>query len=366
MSFNITAYLVLLLVITAYVGGFLPDQYLKRADRLVVHANSRNEDSRWREIFESVTLSLSDQQLVTGLAILIAGYYEMLNSNLSVYHWNIVVNLAWMSSAVHIASLTLLKDFLNRGPTLRNIRVAGMLLLLVLLTVAMWPLRRVGLSLGTPVKCLWRNRPWNRYLDASFSADSGSIRDYTALDPDRFLTFSMLLCAYIWKLSQLFSSSRGWVRKWLVAKPQAATERLMRRALLSHRPNWLARPAYFLLAQSYIVAVIYAEMAESFAAVVIYLCLALPWGTFCIFFYRNKGSADGDDVKDGESTLSFGQLVPLFLLVLPVLAGLNIYGLSASDCDFLDTLYATYTDHLSSKTKTQKLATKSLGGYTRC
>jgi hypothetical protein len=343
LSFNITAYLVLLLAIIAYVGGFLPGQYLRRADRLVVQADSRNEDSKWREIFESVTLSLSDQQLVTGLAILIAGYYEMLNNNLSVYHWNIVLNLAWMSSAVHIASLTLLRDVLNRGPTLRNTRVAGMLLLLILLTVAMWPLRRVKLPMGTPVKCLWRNRPWNLYLNTD-TPQSSDIN----IDPDRVLSVSMLLCAYIWKLSQLFSSSKGWVRKWLVAKPQAATERLMRRVLLSHRPNWLVRPAYLLLTQLYIIAVIYAEMAESFAAVVMYLCMALPWGTFCTFFYRNKGS---DEVKDGESKLSFGQLVPLFLLVLPVLAGLNIYGLSTGECD-LNSIWCTNTDPFSYKAKT--------------
>lgn len=28
-------------------------------------------------------MSISDQQLVTGLAILVAGYYEMMNNNLS-------------------------------------------------------------------------------------------------------------------------------------------------------------------------------------------------------------------------------------------------------------------------------------------
>jgi hypothetical protein len=323
LSFIATAYLVLLLAVIAYFKGFLPGQYLRRTDRLVLHANSRNENSRWREIFESVTLSLSDQQLVTGLAILIAGYYEMLNNDLSVYHWNIVVNLAWMSSAVHIATLTLLRDVLNKGRTLRNIRVAGMLLLSLLLTTAMWPLRRTQVPWGTPVRCLWRSQLWNANLDTD---------DYetSSLDPDRVISVIMLLGAYIWKLSQLFSSSRGWARRWLVAEPQAAMERLMRRALFSHRPDWQIRPAYLLLTHSYIVAVVYAEMAESFAAVILYLCLALPWGTFCISYYRIRAS---EKVKDGESTLSFGQLVPLFLLVLPGLAGLNIYDLSASECD---------------------------------
>jgi hypothetical protein len=316
----LTAFIVLLVAITAYVGGFLPGHYLRRADRLVLHANSRNEDSRWRGIIESVTLSFSDQQLVTGLAILVAGYCEMFSNNLSVYHWNIVVYLAWMSSAVHIASLTLLRDVFNKRPTLRNIRVAGMLALLILLILAMWPLRRFLIledSNEIPVRCLWGSRPW--------SSKYGNDDYYSSTDPNWALSVTMLLVAYVWKLSQLFSSSRGWVRRYFVANPQAATERLMRRALLSHRSKWLTRPAYFLLTYCHIIAVVYTEMADSFAAVIMYLCLALPWGTLCILDERRHVP---DYVRAGESRLTFGQLVPLFLLVLP---GLSACGLFASE-----------------------------------
>jgi hypothetical protein len=306
----------------AYVGGFLPSQYLRRTDRLVLHVDSRNQDSRWREIIESITLSLSDQQLVTGLAILIAGYYETLNNGLSVYHWNIVVYLAWMSSAVHIASLTLLKDVFNKRPKLRNIRVAGMLLLLVLLTAAMWPLRRAFVPIGTPVRCLWRSRPWNARLQ---SMDD----EFASLDINWVFSVTLLIGAYVWKLSQLFSSSRGWVRQWLIAKPQAATERIMRRALLSHRAKWLTRPAYFLSIYFYAISVVYTETADSFAAAIVYLCLALARGAICILYDR---SYVPEDVKAGESALTFGQLVPLFLLILPAL---TIFELSASECTIL-------------------------------
>ena len=308
----------LLLAITAYVGGFLPDRYLRRADRLALHANSRNQDTQWREIIETITLSLSDQQLVTGLAILVAGYYETLNGGLSVYHWNIVVYLAWMSSAVHIASLTLLKDVFNERPKLRNVRVAGMLLLLVLLTAAMWPLRRASVPIGTPVRCLWRSRPWNAWLDPKK-------HDAASLDLSWVVSVAMLVSAYIWKLSQLFSSSRGWVRQWLVAKPQAAMERMMRRALLSNRAKWQTRLAYYFLMYLYTISVVYAETAESFAAAIVYLCLALARGAICILWQRNSVP---DEVKDGESALTFGQLVPLFFLILPAL---TVLGLSARE-----------------------------------
>lgn len=106
-------------------------------------------------------LSFSDQQIVTGLAILIAGYCEMLSTNLSVYHWNVIVYLAWLSSCVHIAFIILLRDRLNRNHALRNFRIAAMFCLLSLLTTALWPSRKLyypDLVLEQPllpVKCLW-------------------------------------------------------------------------------------------------------------------------------------------------------------------------------------------------------------------
>lgn len=322
LAFFVTACAAVLLSLAAYIGGFLPSHYLRRVDRRIFRANSRNQHSRWRDIIEQVMLSVSDQQLVTGLAILVAGYYEMMNNNLSVYHWQIVVYLAWLSSAVHIASLTLLRDVFNNNPTLRNLRVAGMLILLALLEVAMWPIRfTADLDVeykGMPVRCWWKPTEMRNPRPLGV--------DLAYVDPNWVLTVVMLLLAYVWKLSQLFESSRGFVRRWLVAKPEAAIERLMRKAALSHRSGRLRW-----LTAIYIHFVTYAEFAESFAASIIYLCLALPYGITLII--GNRLSMD-DEVIAGEQSLTFGQLVPLFLLVLPILQVLELsLGMCGCVCD---------------------------------
>jgi hypothetical protein len=321
LAFFITACFVVILALTAYIGGFLPGHFLRRVDRQIFRANSRNENSRWREIIESVVLSLSDQQLVTGLAILIAGYYEMLNNDLSSYHWRIVVYLAWLSSSVHIASLTLLRDVLNRNPTLRNIRVGGMLILVVLLAVASWPTRLPWewIRPGVPARCLWRS-------EITVPGYDGHPARVTPIDSNWTITVIMLLIAYIWKLSQLFASSRGSVRRWLVAKPTAAMERCMRRVALNQSPGWLRRVTHRTLVVFYLVFVTYTEFAESFAASVIYLCLALPYGMTLVL--SNRSSVD-HGVTTGELRLTFGQLVPLFLLVLPIL---QVFELSLGEC----------------------------------
>lgn len=219
LAFFITAGSVVVFALIAYIGGFLPAHLLRRVDTQIIRAHSQNETSKWRAILEGAMMSLSDQQLVTGLAILIAGYYEMANNDLPILYWQIIVYLAWLSSSIHIASLALLRDVLNRYPTLRNVRVAGMMALLILLLTAMWPTRFLyGLYIPAfPARCYWtsaRTLPW----DINYGNE---------IDGNWVISMTMLVSAYGWKLSQLFTSSRSLFRRRLVAIPEAAIERLM-------------------------------------------------------------------------------------------------------------------------------------------
>lgn len=85
----------------------------------------------WRAVVEKVILSLGDQQLLTGIAILVSGMIR--HCTISVYHFAIVSDLAWFSSYVHLLSLFVLQDFLRDRPQLRNWRVCLMLVMFVLL-----------------------------------------------------------------------------------------------------------------------------------------------------------------------------------------------------------------------------------------
>jgi len=262
-------------------------------------------------------MMLSDQQLVTGLAILVAGYYEMLHNDMPIYYWQIVVYLAFISSSVHIASLTLLRDVLNKNPTLRNFRVAGMLVLFILLMTAMWPMRHLQhLDIpAMPAKCLWTSTVSNTDIYTTRNHPAGRLS--IEVDANWLLSSIMLVLAYVWKLSQLFASSSGLVRRWLVAKPEAAMERLLRRVTLSRRSVWITWPVRNLVTISYISYVAYAELAESFLASILYLFLALPYGITSIM--RTRFQLDGH-FPDGGKSVTFGQLVPLFMLLLPFLS----------------------------------------------
>lgn len=306
LAFFITACAVFILALVAYAGGFLPTHFLRRIDRRIFRAKSKREHSPWRTVIENVMLTLSDQQLVTGFALLVAGYYEMMNNDLPIHYWQIVVYLAWLSSSVHIASLTLLRDVLSKNTKLRNLRVAGMVALLALLIAAMWPTRYEDvLSVpAIPSKCYWK--PW-KVLPVNF-------------DPNWVFSMATVLFAYVWKLSQLFASSRGLVRRWLVAKPEAMMERLMRHVATSDWPRWVSWPTNRFLVLCYITFVAYAELAESFVASIIYIGLVLPYGISTVVNTRLwYGSYQTNDESE-EMRLTFGQLVPLFMLVLPILS----------------------------------------------
>ena len=76
-------------------------------------------------------------------------------------------------------------------------------------------------------------------------------------------------------------------------------------------------PIRKILTICYLTFVTYAELAESFVATIFYLCLTLSYGLVLVVIQRK--SPDSDDVVAGERRLTFGQLVPVLLLILPIL-----------------------------------------------
>ena len=80
----------------------------------------------------------SDQQIVTGIAILVSGY-ATLHDSISAYHWQIMVSLAWFSSITHLTTLTVLRDYLQKRTFLRVTRVFCMFAIVLMLIYALLP-----------------------------------------------------------------------------------------------------------------------------------------------------------------------------------------------------------------------------------
>ena len=114
----------------------------------------RQDRERRSKGLERFILALSDQQLVTGMAVLIAGFFDPCSRSL--YHFNIIAALGWFSSTCHLSTLSVLRIYLIEHPRVRDWRVVAMILIFFMLFIAQifsfssW-------DTGAPMQCVWRD-----------------------------------------------------------------------------------------------------------------------------------------------------------------------------------------------------------------
>lgn len=328
-AFLTSSYLALALVLWAYWYGTLPVYAVKRIDRQFFFAREKRPNHRGRRVFEEAMLVFSDQQLLTGFGILIAGYILAFTSDLSYFHWNYVVSLAWLSSTVHLLSLSVLRDRLWRSPVTCTIRLCAIGIVFTLLLAALVPTRtsrhpplphytypynRFHFSdefqVATPLWCLWNESRWNLSVVYGFN---------------NLLSMIIMGAAFTWKLCQFFGGSRNAVRLWVRVKPEFYLEALARRTLRKRPYTVLHKARYKATVAIYVTFIAHMEVFETFMTTMLLLAYTLVWGTLKL--RENHKSGVG---PDEEWVMGFGQVLPLLLLVQPVLAILEIlFGLSS-------------------------------------
>lgn len=97
----------------------------------VTHKHESLPQEKRSEALTKFILSLSDQQLVTGLAILIASLSN--RCRVTVYEFRVVVSLAWFSSTTHQSTLRVLQHYLFANKVVRNWRIFAMVGLMIML-----------------------------------------------------------------------------------------------------------------------------------------------------------------------------------------------------------------------------------------
>lgn len=241
-----------------------------------------------------------------------AGFQGLRVGDISSYHFQIVLYLAWMSSSVHLSALTLLRSFLNRHKGLLVWRLTGMLIMLILLVVGLiptlsndwgivyWPQMDPGNSgWGIPARCFWGHLYGN------------------GISPDAVLSLVILTWSYAWKVGALFHPHRMWYNKWIRYPIENKFVSLLRwparRYIRTKRLRWLW---LFRLALSPALVVFsIMEFFTSFAASLWLSVLGLVFGTIQVEIPRLQVLPY---TRGNENSWDFGQLVPLILLALPL------------------------------------------------
>ena len=141
-GFVATAYLTFSIVGLYYFIGYVPEEFMNCIDRGIIDTlwswHRFKPAKTWEPTLRAAVLMFSDQQIVTGIALLLSGYVQ-LACGLSVYHWQMIIYLAWFSSLTHLTTLTILRQYFRDNPEARLWRAILMLIMVTMLGIALLP-----------------------------------------------------------------------------------------------------------------------------------------------------------------------------------------------------------------------------------
>lgn len=303
-SFIVTAVLTVLTVMFAYVTKSLPesrynvvdDQFLRglywlfriKGYRPASRPPSSKVEVENRQArvdgVQRFMLVLSDQQLVTGIAVLVAAYARI--CAISHFSFDVALNLSWLSCTAHLATLTVLRGYFDKHKAVRNWRVGAMVVLFALLVPAL----AMSFNTTTP----------HQYLFAC-AIKKLEIRG----NPVLILLFYSLVSGYGSRLLEIYCPRarrfRGHWIAWailrcMLGKPQ-------------NTPN--------------VQHDFQSDSNASFLYQIIWLCFFLTYGIWQQTVFYQWAWIPTQPLKE----MGFGQIVPLLLITLPILsAGESYYG----------------------------------------
>lgn len=306
-----------------------PDQQLDPGEK------RKRDRARRSKGLERFVLALSDQQLVTGLAVLIAGYTNRCSR--SFYHFQIIAVLGWFSSTTHLSTLAVLRAYLIDHPRVRDWRVTAMLAIFGLLVVSQAGTFSPNDS-SLPMQCVFKDF-------APKGLNFLSIINLT-------LVILFLCVSYANRTRRLYTFDPDWsFQDWIVevlARPlirkndvrnlerivvttptlskaeQGATYRKLqqRRRWWKYCNDWIKNRSAL---SRRVIEIWYLnqEMQRSFLSEILTLLFGVSYGISQVITNRNQVPNAG--LSGNQNDISFGQLVPLFLIALPVLAAGEIY-----------------------------------------
>lgn len=330
------------LIILAYLTDSLPNDRYNTVDIMFLSALRRKSSSRATPtprskerrvaVFQQFVRSMSDQQLVTGTALIVAlnmirwGVMG-LDTELSGFTYSMAVILAYFSCITHLASISVLRNYMDLHHTPRNIRLAIMAISIGVLLYNLLEIQNFDLS--STLSCALAENPFGNLqagLQGSLHEISVALLLYAAS------VVGVILIGYVRRGLELFSKTyrvdhSSWVcellslaldrRQMNTAQFQEMTDR--RRFSRCLRISRGSRAA--------IILSIHAELAHSFMWEMIWILFYYFFGLAQFIYTLAVATNDwGVSLTNAISWRpGFGQLLPLLLLLLPILNAVDAY-----------------------------------------
>jgi hypothetical protein len=305
-SFVLTAFLALVASVIGLVLGTISTTHTNWVDQLFsdfvrrrVVRLTADANEFWGNVVEAAILNFSDQQLVTGGVILIVAYFQL--ATISVYHFSVVMDLAWFSSNTHLLAVVVLRKRLREHFFRRAWRGLAMLIMCTMLFISSifqghWNWFD---SYRCPATCL---------INQLSLSNIGGV-------PARwmFTDLTMLTWGYAAALIPLFDWSRNaWEKlKYWVCELYH---------LRGTRPANNSRLHWATAAFIWIYTILSSAVFE-IAFQIMWWGMVL-WG---IVSDKRWGASALAISGQSENVWAFGQIVPFLLVVLPLLLSAEIY-----------------------------------------
>lgn len=274
-----------------------------------------------RTVVKRTLLSLSDQQLVTGIAVMSVGFSQM--KTLTEYHFTLLTAFAWLSFTVYQCAAVVIESIFQMSRFMAIWRAIWIIVMLCLLFVSELVIFNDYwlTSFGTPMSCIWDNMSGNYTRQLSglvvltiFGIIWGGFDIIYGFFPSQKLTVLMK------PLELLAVASLA-----VAAVPILAYQRFVE---LEQEPSSsIRRFAYrFCRITCYPLAVLMAVAVQLITSRVIDLLrvwsLSLFYSSY-IFVIRSLAPDHG--LSNSEDGWAFGQAVAVFMLLLPFFGVIEAY-----------------------------------------
>ncbi|KAK3643344.1 hypothetical protein LTR56_010300 [Elasticomyces elasticus] len=288
----------------------------------------------WLNSLTKVLLGLSDQQLVTCLAVLLVAIIKLADGSITVYHFSICSDLAWCSSGVHDMTLGVLGSYFRRRvKTLERVNTLGQLpdetgsgkskrRRLPLMTTVRMILMTICAILILFCLVIEGYRSWyDVFACPANCARKDLLGNYGGI-PGFWSAFSIILLLIHHPLALMTLTNTG------VRFAREVRFKHMKRLDAKLRPN---TPPDALSSKMYVVIAkvakylwwCYVSIAAQVVVNLIFITLGIKW----TMEDRELGHAimEWQKVENAELDWGFGQLVPLIFCILPFIAAGESY-----------------------------------------
>ena len=253
-------------------------------------------------------LALADTQIMTGLAIQFVALIQ--HCELSIYHFQIVTELAFLTTVTHLLTLVCLRDYFVKNKWInmpRIIFMAGNLALLGYTSFVSYTYDLAGLDLSSQLACFYQGeRPeFERAFQTKWALLLiGAIGGHTAV----------ILAMYV------FPETREGEEKTAFEWAKKVGE-IFR--------TWVLTPVYAIYGES-------AFGVSCWGGCVVGRCANVGLGVYMASSMLSNTQALGDPsvrMEGSENEWGFGQFLPVLLLALPIFAGWESFWEEKDDND---------------------------------